>query len=255
MIDFHDLTPSEQTFLTTAQTGEDGGYSEFLLEVNEWSKPLALHVNDYEVSVLDDDLDPWEYLAENRYIDVDDAGYLAAEDRLDEYEIPKAVLEEVDLDEIDKEPETDEAVVEHADRERADVETEYHERDVSETVEASQGATAAADEGAEEPHEEAVEEPHEKVAEDLRAEAAEDRGDDLSTISGVGETYAGYLADAGVETVGELAVADIGSLSEETSIPLTLLDEWADAASTMCEPETASGDAFSTTEVTTDADD
>jgi len=29
MIDFHDLTPSEQTFLTTAQTGEDGGYSEF----------------------------------------------------------------------------------------------------------------------------------------------------------------------------------------------------------------------------------
>ncbi|MFC6764133.1 helicase HerA domain-containing protein, partial [Natrinema soli] len=249
MIDFHDLTPSEQTFLTTAQTGEDGGYSEFLLEVNEWSKPLALHVNDYEVSVLDDDLDPWEYLAENRYIDADDAGFLAAESRLDEYEIPESVLEEVDLDEIDKEPEleTDEAVVEHADRERADVETEYHERDVSETVEASQGATAAADEGAEE--------PHEKGAEDSRAEAAEDRGDDLSTITGVGETYAGYLADAGVETVGELAVADIKSLSEETSIPLTLLDEWADAASTMCEPETASGDASSSTEVTTDADD
>lgn len=212
-------------------------------------------MNDYEVSVLDDDLDPWEYLAENRYIDADDAGFLAAEGRLDEYEIPESVLEKVDLNEIDKEPETDEAVVENADRERADVETEYHERDVSETVEASQGATAAADEGAEEPHEEAVEEPHEKGAEDSRAEAAADPEDDLTTITGIGETYAGYLAEAGVETVGELAVADTESLSEETSIPLMLLDEWAGAASSMCEPATASGEPSPTTEVTTDADD
>jgi len=247
MIDFHDLTPSEQTFLTTAQTGEDGGYSEFLLGVNEWSKPLALHVNDYEVSVLDDDLDPWEYLVENRYIDADDAKFLAAENRLDDYKIPESLLEEADLDEIDKESETDEAVVEHADRKRADVKTEYHERDISEIAEAGQGATAAADEG--------PEEPHEKRAEDSHAEATADQEDDLTTITGIGETYAGYLAEAGVETVGELAVTDTESLSEEMSIPHTLLDEWADAASSICEPETASGESSPTTEVTTDADD
>jgi len=140
-------------------------------------------VNDYEVSVLDDDLDPWEYLVENRYIDADDAKFLAAENRLDDYKIPESLLEEADLDEIDKESETDEAVVEHADRKRADVKTEYHERDISEIAEAGQGATAAADEG--------PEEPHEKRAEDSHAEATADQEDDLTTITGIGETYRG----------------------------------------------------------------
>ncbi len=253
MSDFHDLTPSEQTFLTTAQTGEDGGYSEFLLEVNEWSKPLALHVNDYEVSVLDDDLDPWDYLVENRYIDADDARFLAAEDRLDDYEIPESLLEEVDLDEIDKEPEPDteiEAVDdETSDRERTEVETEYHEMDASEAGEADSDDT------------------RDGTAEGTHDGVVEDGVGDLTTITGIGEAYAEYLAEAGVDTVDELAEADTESLAGQTTIPLTLLDDWTDLASTTCDSETRSDkmdsgdetvsadDSSSTAEVATDADD
>ncbi|TYL37262.1 hypothetical protein CV102_18320 [Natronococcus pandeyae] len=260
VIKFHELTPSEQTFITTAQTGEDGSYSECLLAVNEWAKPLALHVNDYEVHVLDDDLDPWEYLVENRYIDADDVGYLAEENRLAEYDIPESLLEQVDFDEIDKTAETEATDDETADRERTDVETEYHEMDVGEagdgTPEETHGEVAVAAE------------TREGAVEQTRESQTEDRVDDLTTITGIGETYAGSLAEAGVETVGELAVADTESLTEKTSIPLTLLNDWATAASTMCEPEkrtdaqtsgepdeTVSGNSFPTTEVATDADD
>ncbi|RBI60742.1 hypothetical protein DMJ13_17460 [halophilic archaeon] len=97
MIDFHDLTPSEQNFIATAQTGEDGGYSECLLAVNDWTKSLALHVNDYEIHVLDDDLDPWEYLVDQRYIDTGDVEYLAEEGRVNDYDIPDSLLEEADV--------------------------------------------------------------------------------------------------------------------------------------------------------------
>ncbi|MFC7215984.1 VirB4 family type IV secretion system protein, partial [Saliphagus sp. GCM10025334] len=97
MIDFHGLTPSEQNFIATAQTGEDGGYSECLLAVNDWTKSLALHVNDYEIHVLDDDLDPWEYLVGQRYIDAGDVQYLAQEGRVDDYEIPDSLLEEAGI--------------------------------------------------------------------------------------------------------------------------------------------------------------
>ncbi|AQL44821.1 hypothetical protein BV210_18365 (plasmid) [Halorientalis sp. IM1011] len=94
MIDFHDLTASEQNFIATAQTGEDGGYSECLLAVNDWTKSLSLHVNEYEVHVLDDDLDPWEYLVDQRYIDADDVAYLADTGRIDDYDIPAKLLEQ-----------------------------------------------------------------------------------------------------------------------------------------------------------------
>ncbi|MBX0297405.1 VirB4 family type IV secretion system protein [Haloarcula nitratireducens] len=94
MVDFHDLTPSEQNFIATAQTGEDGGYSECLLTVNDWTKSLSLHVNDYEVHILDDDLDPWQYLTEQRYLDAGDVAHLAEEGRVDEYDIPDTLLEQ-----------------------------------------------------------------------------------------------------------------------------------------------------------------
>ncbi len=94
MIDFHGLTASEQNFIATAQTGEDGGYSECLFAVNDWTKSLALHVNDYEIHVLDDDLDPWEYLVNQRYIDAGDVEYLAEEGRVDDYDIPDSLLDE-----------------------------------------------------------------------------------------------------------------------------------------------------------------
>ena len=88
------MTASEQNFIATAQTGEDGGYSECLLAVNDWTKSLALHVNDYEIHVLDDDLDPWEYLVDQRYIDAGDVEYLAQEGRVDDYDIPDSLLAE-----------------------------------------------------------------------------------------------------------------------------------------------------------------
>ncbi|EJN56890.1 hypothetical protein HSB1_47070 [Halogranum salarium B-1] len=93
MVEFHNLTPAEQNFIATAQTGEDGSYSECLLTVNDWSKSLALHVNDYEVHVLDDDLDPWEYLIDQQYLDVDDVQYLSSENRIDDYDIPDSLLQ------------------------------------------------------------------------------------------------------------------------------------------------------------------
>lgn len=98
MIDFHSLTASEQNFIATAQTGEDGGYSECLLSVNDWTKSLALHVNDYEIHVLDDDLDPWTYLVDQRYIDAGDVEYLAEEDRVDDYAIPDSLLDEAGVE-------------------------------------------------------------------------------------------------------------------------------------------------------------
>ncbi|WP_227357549.1 VirB4 family type IV secretion system protein [Haladaptatus salinisoli] len=93
MISAHDLTHNEQRFIASAQTGEDGTHSESLLLVNDWKKRIQLHVDEFAVHVLDEDLDPWEYLIEQNALDTSDISYLLADGRAEEYDIPQSLLE------------------------------------------------------------------------------------------------------------------------------------------------------------------
>lgn len=88
MIDFHWLTPSEQ-ILHRDCPATRSAHSRSMT-----GKSLALHVNDYEVHVLDGDLNPGEYLVDQRYIDADDIEYLAEKGRVDDYDIPDPLLED-----------------------------------------------------------------------------------------------------------------------------------------------------------------
>ncbi|MCU4717705.1 helix-hairpin-helix domain-containing protein [Halapricum hydrolyticum] len=62
--------------------------------------------------------------------------------------------------------------------------------------------------------------------------AGEDLGTDEPTdvIKGIGSAYADRLADAGVETVADLAARDAESLSEETDISEKRLQTWIERA-------------------------
>ena len=63
-------------------------------------------------------------------------------------------------------------------------------------------------------------------------EANESPGTDEPTdvIKGIGSTYADRLADAGVETVADLAARDAGALAEETDISEKRLGTWIERA-------------------------
>jgi predicted flap endonuclease-1-like 5' DNA nuclease len=53
---------------------------------------------------------------------------------------------------------------------------------------------------------------------DPAEESEGDDADSVDTVSGIGPAYASQLADAGVETVADLAAADPAALAEETGI-------------------------------------
>ncbi|QSG05646.1 helix-hairpin-helix domain-containing protein [Halapricum desulfuricans] len=63
-------------------------------------------------------------------------------------------------------------------------------------------------------------------------DAGEDLGTDEPTdvIKGIGSTYADRLADAGVETVADLAARDADALAEETGISEKRLQTWIERA-------------------------
>ena len=44
--------------------------------------------------MLDEDLDPWEYLIEQNALDTSDVSYLLADGRAAEYDIPQSLLEQ-----------------------------------------------------------------------------------------------------------------------------------------------------------------
>lgn len=52
----------------------------------------------------------------------------------------------------------------------------------------------------------------------------------VDTIKGIGPAYAERLADAGVETVGDLATADSEDVASETGIAPTRVQGWIDSA-------------------------
>ena len=84
---------------------------------------------------------------------------------------------------------------------------------------------------AEEPVDEAAEpdeEPDE--ATDADAGAADESTDPVTEISGIGPAYGQRLADAGVETVADLAAADPDELESETEISASRIRAWTDAA-------------------------
>jgi predicted flap endonuclease-1-like 5' DNA nuclease len=54
--------------------------------------------------------------------------------------------------------------------------------------------------------------------------------DSVDTISGIGPAYAERLAEAGVETVGDLASADAASLADETDLGEGRVSDWIESA-------------------------
>jgi len=55
-------------------------------------------------------------------------------------------------------------------------------------------------------------------------------GESTDTIKGIGPAYAERLADAGVETVGDLAAADPAALAGETDLSESRLSGWVERA-------------------------
>jgi len=97
------------------------------------------------------------------------------------------------------------------------------------------------DEDADDEAEPAAEEAESEDEEDTEAEpdeSASPPGDaaegpaaeSVESISGIGPAYGERLADAGVETVGDLAAADADALAEETDIGAGRIVDWIERA-------------------------
>ncbi|HMB50888.1 MAG TPA: helix-hairpin-helix domain-containing protein, partial [Natronoarchaeum rubrum] len=55
-------------------------------------------------------------------------------------------------------------------------------------------------------------------------------GTDLQVLDGVGPTYADEISEAGIDTVEQLADADVVAVAEETDVPVGRLEDWVDQA-------------------------
>ena len=58
----------------------------------------------------------------------------------------------------------------------------------------------------------------------------EDADEPVDSISGIGPAYAERLAEAGVETVGDLASADAAALADETGLGEGRVADWVERA-------------------------
>lgn len=78
---------------------------------------------------------------------------------------------------------------------------------------------------------------------DASEETAEEESDSwthegpVTEISGIGPSYSERLADANIETVGDLAAADSESLHDETGLSEKRLGGWIDAAQDLASGE------------------
>jgi len=77
-----------------------------------------------------------------------------------------------------------------------------------------------------------VEEPAGGVEESSPVEEAEPTGgsDPVDALTGIGDAYATRLAEAGIETVADLAAADAADLAEVTDIAEGRLESWIEQA-------------------------
>lgn len=67
-------------------------------------------------------------------------------------------------------------------------------------------------------------------AADAEAAPADDDGEPVDAIKGIGPAYAETLADAGVETVEQLAGADAEALADATGLGAGRVGEWIERA-------------------------
>jgi len=86
-----------------------------------------------------------------------------------------------------------------------------------------------------EPTEDAEPEPTETEAEQSEEpepadEAAAGTDEPTDVLEGIGPAYAERLADAGIDTVADLAGADVAELAETTEISESRLERWIDRA-------------------------
>lgn len=77
-----------------------------------------------------------------------------------------------------------------------------------------------------------AEEPSDELEESSPIEAAEPTGgsDPVETLNGIGDAYAARLAEAGIDTVADLAAADAADLAEATDIAEGRLENWIQQA-------------------------
>jgi predicted flap endonuclease-1-like 5' DNA nuclease len=113
---------------------------------------------------------------------------------------------------VDHTEETTDADDAEVDDSTAD-DTEDDAADETAADEADDDEAATADDGAEE---------------DTGADAGTDESTEV--LKGIGPSYADRLADAGVETVADLAAADPDALAEDTDISEKRLGRWVDRA-------------------------
>jgi polyhydroxyalkanoate synthase len=62
------------------------------------------------------------------------------------------------------------------------------------------------------------------TAEETTAESSDSPG--VDTVDGIGPTYADRLADAGIETVADLAASDAAEVAEITGAPVSRVEDW-----------------------------
>ncbi|MFC4986296.1 helix-hairpin-helix domain-containing protein [Saliphagus infecundisoli] len=73
---------------------------------------------------------------------------------------------------------------------------------------------------------------HEPSSNEKAGDRTEDDRQEVTTITGIGESYSGQLREAGIETVEDLAAVDLNSLEKEVLISSTLLEKWIGTART-----------------------
>jgi len=114
----------------------------------------------------------------------------------------------------------DAAEIEDLEDDLAEVESEIEATDAAV---GSQGPTSTTEDTAERPEETEGEEPP--------GDTDESDGEDLTTVSGIGSTYADRLREAGIETTAALAAADPESVAEAAEVSESRAIEWIDQVS------------------------
>jgi polyhydroxyalkanoate synthase len=113
--------------------------------------------------------------------------------------------------------------------ERSQLDAEAAEIEIED---ASEGTDAAV--GSQEPtstDEGTAEQPEEAEGEEPSDDTDESDGEDLTTVSGIGSTYADRLRETGIETTAALAAADPESVAEAAEVSESRAIEWIDQVS------------------------
>ncbi|GAA0674606.1 class III poly(R)-hydroxyalkanoic acid synthase subunit PhaC [Natronoarchaeum mannanilyticum] len=194
---FNEVVPSDDTEIKEFRTGHIGmsvssrSHAELWPDVCEWFE---------ERSQVEEDL--------------------PGEDRFDEE------IEERGEAEVDDEPaepgemNVDEEIVDDVTEDDAEAES-----DGSATTEDDADAALAEDVAGDEA---GVDE--ESDAENGETDGGELAGTDLQELDGIGPTYADELREAGIDSVEELADADVVAIAESTDVPVGRLEDWVDQA-------------------------